>query len=182
MSRPVYLALHPGGPNSRTHFAVFIPHASLADTDLSASSFKDAPCTGTIVQVVGEPLMSGYALEFKRNFDCSTAHDLRKLVLLGTVDEKHIHDSGNVTGGVSVVDAVPRSRLETEASRVPPPPKGQDMRLPIDGVNTKRCQEWTMEFIRRLVGQGLIQAEAVDIVQSHRDSPTRGIIGMKRNH
>lgn len=197
MSRPVYLALHPGGPNSRTHFAIFIPHANLADKDLAVPTFKDAPCAGTIVQVVGEPLMSGFVLEFKRNFDCSTAHDLRRLALLGNVDTENIYD-GDFSGGSPVVDAVPRSRLEMEATRVPPPPKGQDLRRPIDGVRlfkifgasycanvtqvkTKRCQEWTMEYVMRLVDQGLIHAEAIDIVQRHRDPPTRGIVGMKRD-
>ncbi|KAK4084658.1 hypothetical protein Purlil1_10243 [Purpureocillium lilacinum] len=68
-----------------------------------------------------------------------------------------------------------------EATRVPPPPKGQDLRRPIDGVKTKRCQEWTMEYVMRLVDQGLIHAEAIDIVQRHRDPPTRGIVGMKRD-
>lgn len=33
----------------------------------------------------------------------------------------------------------------------------------------------------RLVDQGLIHAEAIDIVQRHRDPPTRGIVGMKRD-
>lgn len=80
------------GPNSRTHFAIFIPHANLADKDLAVPTFKDAPCAGTIVQVVGEPLMSGFVLEFKRNFDCSTAHDPRRLALLGNVDTENIYD------------------------------------------------------------------------------------------
>ncbi|GJN68192.1 hypothetical protein PLICBS_002235 [Purpureocillium lilacinum] len=149
MSGSVYLALHPGGPNSRTHFAIFIPHANLADKDLAVPSFKDASCAGTIVQVVGEPLMSGFVLEFKRNFDCSTAHDLRRLALLGNVNTENIYD-GDFTGGGPV-------------------------------VKTKRCQEWTMVYVMRLVDQGLIHAEAIDIVQRHRDPPTRGIVGMKRD-
>lgn len=39
----------------------------------------------------------------------------------------------------------------------------------------KRCQEWTMEFVRHLIAKGLIAADAIQIVQSKHDPPTHGI-------
>jgi hypothetical protein len=42
-------------------------------------------------------------------------------------------------------------------------------------MTNKRCQEWTMEYIRHLVAKHFIQPEAIQIVQSRRDPPTHGI-------
>lgn len=42
-------------------------------------------------------------------------------------------------------------------------------------TTNKRCQEWTIEFVRYLVAKGLIAAEAIQIVQSKRDPPNYGI-------
>lgn len=39
-------------------------------------------------------------------------------------------------------------------------------------VNNKRCQEWTMEYVRHLVAKGIMGAGAIQIVQSKRDPPT----------
>lgn len=46
-------------------------------------------------------------------------------------------------------------------------------------TTNKRCQEWTMEYIRHLVSKGYIGAQAIQIVQSKRDPPTHGI-GLRR--
>lgn len=42
-------------------------------------------------------------------------------------------------------------------------------------TTNKRCQEWTMDFVRHLVSKSLITAEAIQIVQSKRDPPNHGI-------
>ena len=39
----------------------------------------------------------------------------------------------------------------------------------------KRCQEWTMEYVRQLVSKRLISSEAIQRVQSKRDPPTHGV-------
>jgi hypothetical protein len=57
--------------------------------------------------------------------------DVQELVLLGIVDSAHVHVPA--TEAFSR-EAVPRSRLEREATAVDPPPRGQDIRSPIDGV------------------------------------------------
>nr|POF03529.1 hypothetical protein CFP56_72054 [Quercus suber] len=83
-------------------------------------------------KVLGEPLMSGFELQFERNYDCSTPTDLQKLVFLGHVDSNHLY---RPSYGDFVKETIPRVRLEHEAARISPPPKGQNIRLPIDGVS-----------------------------------------------
>lgn len=49
--------------------------------------------------------------------------------------------------------------------------------LIVDSLQTtnRRCQEWTMEYIRHLVARDLIAAEAIQIIQAKRDPPSHGI-------
>lgn len=42
-------------------------------------------------------------------------------------------------------------------------------------TTNKRCQEWTMEYVRHLVAKGLVDEKAIEVVQSERDSPAHGI-------
>ncbi|KAL1297355.1 hypothetical protein AAFC00_004896 [Neodothiora populina] len=116
--------------------------------------------------------MAGYRLEIKRNYDCSPSQDLRSLVLLGDVDVVNIHEP---TSKAFVRGDIARGTLERQAATIPPPPKGQNIRAPVDGINTKRCQEWTMDFLNDLVRRNLIGAGAVEIAQRERDPPTHGI-------
>jgi hypothetical protein len=46
-------------------------------------------------------------------------------------------------------------------------------------VTTRRCHEWTVDYIKRLVAQCLVGEEALNIAQNHRDPPTHGILGIK---
>ncbi|KAM5341584.1 hypothetical protein ACJ41O_014615 [Fusarium nematophilum] len=154
--RSVYLAKYRGDSRTRTHFAIFIPNIDLQSRDVSVD-FKDSTCKGTIIQVVGEPLMAGYGLEIKRNYDCTADRDLGQLIPLGHAAAADIYEP---TSPEPLNGDAPRARLEREAAQVAPPPKGQDVRAPIDGVD-------------------LIDQEAVEIVQSHRDAPTHGIFGYK---
>ncbi|CAK1358770.1 unnamed protein product [Cercospora beticola] len=172
-TRSVYLAKYRTSSRERVHFAIFIPNAQHDRKDLS-ETFKSQQTKGKIIQVIGEPLMSGYILEFKRNYDCSTGPALKILKYLGSVDDTHLFEPES---DELVQESTPRSQLEREAQKIPPPRKGQDIRAPIDGVNTRRCQEWTTEFITQLADLGMIEREAVDRVQSERDTPTHGIFG-----
>lgn len=42
-------------------------------------------------------------------------------------------------------------------------------------TTNRRCQEWTMEFVRGLVAKEYIGDDAVDIVHSKRNPSTHGI-------
>ncbi|KAK2591469.1 hypothetical protein QQS21_010845 [Conoideocrella luteorostrata] len=173
-SRAVYLAKYRSAQNQRAHFAVFIPNAEHSHRDL-AQDFAAAKCQGTVIHAVGEPLMAGYTVDIKRNRDCSNVPDLRGLFRLGQVETANVYEP---PPGIESADTA-RTTIEREALSVPAPPRGQDIRAPIDGVATKRCQEWTMEFLSKLEEKGLISSGAVSIAQSHRDPPSLGIFGFK---
>ena len=42
-------------------------------------------------------------------------------------------------------------------------------------TTNRRCQEWTTDYVKRLVAVGYIGEEAVGIVQAQRDPPSHGI-------
>ncbi|KAH6884998.1 hypothetical protein B0T10DRAFT_493094 [Thelonectria olida] len=174
--RSVYLAKYGGSKNQRAHFAIFVPNAQ-HDRKTVSQDFESRPTSGTVIHVVGEPVMAGYVLEIKRNYECSTSRDLKKLVLLGHVDASNVH---NPSSADYRKENTAKGPLEQYAARVAPPPRGQNVRAPIDGVRTKRCQEWTMEFLGVLVNEGLLGPEALQIAQEERDPPTRGIFGYRQ--
>ncbi|OGE49094.1 hypothetical protein PENARI_c023G01958 [Penicillium arizonense] len=70
------------------------------------------------------------------------------------------------------IDPTPRGNIELAAAEVPTPGISQNFMAPI---SNKRCQEWTMEYIRHLVARGIVGKEAIDIVQSKMDLPSHGI-------
>jgi hypothetical protein len=123
--RSVYLAKCRTTASQRAHFAIFIPNVICDRHDL-ATSFKTAPCHGGVIHIVGEPLMSGYAHESKRNYDRVTMHDIQELVFLSYVNEANIFEPTNSTFGR---EGTPRARLEREARLVNPPPRGQNAEL-----------------------------------------------------
>ncbi|RAH61216.1 hypothetical protein BO85DRAFT_484955 [Aspergillus piperis CBS 112811] len=116
----------------------------------------------------------GYQLEFKRNHALSSNEEPYETVLLGHVDSQHIADSLKESSSM-YVDHTPRSDLEIAASQIPAPRVSENFMAPVNDTTNKRCQEWTMEFVRHLVARGLLEEEAVQIVQSKRDSPAHGI-------
>lgn len=115
--RGVYLAVYLQAKNQRAHFAIFIPNADCDRQDV-AQTFTEQRTTGTIIHVVGEPVMSGFALEFKRNYECSTSSYLRKLVPLGQVRSDDVHDP---TKTDHEKETTPRGPLEKEATKITPP-------------------------------------------------------------
>ncbi|KAI9744323.1 MAG: hypothetical protein M1818_002475 [Claussenomyces sp. TS43310] len=116
--------------------------------------------------------MAGYALEIKRNYDCSTSLDLKKLVLLGYVDTTNMHEP---TSKAFIREYTAKSMLERYATSSPPP-RGQNIRAPVDSVDTKPCQEWVTEFLALLANKNITDAKAVGIAQEERDAPTHGIL------
>ncbi|KAJ5156606.1 hypothetical protein N7492_009409 [Penicillium capsulatum] len=142
----------------RAHFAIFVPAAA-------------SPDQGTLIQAVGAPMM-GYMLEFKRNYALADSVERYTIVPVGDIDSTNIVDS---TDGVKTSDSVPRGTLEVAAAQIPTPGISENFLAPVNDTTNKRCQEWTMEFIRALVGRGLLESEAIRVVQSKRDSASHGI-------
>ena len=130
--RSVYLAKYRGAASQRYHFALFIPNAVIDGRDLT-QDFKSASCKGTVIHVVGEPVMSGYKLEIKRDYECANSRDLDALVLLGHVDSSLLY---NPPVASFIKEDTPRGALERQIALVPPPKGGQNVRAPVDGVNT----------------------------------------------
>ncbi|KAF5602081.1 uncharacterized protein FSUBG_7916 [Fusarium subglutinans] len=131
--RSLYLAKSGGGTNRRSHFALFIPNAGY-DRDTMSEDFSSLKAIGTRIHVVGEPLMSGFAFEIHRNYNTQAYPDLKELVFLGKIDDSFIHNYPETESGIR--ENTPRSLIERLAESVPPPPKGQNIRAPIDGVRT----------------------------------------------
>ncbi|KOS46005.1 hypothetical protein ACN38_g3078 [Penicillium nordicum] len=115
--------------------------------------------------------MAGYVLEFKRNYDPSLEpHD--QMFPIGQVHSSDIVDSPDAAPSIG---STPRGKIELAATQIPTPGINQNFMAPVNDITNKRCQEWTMEYVRHLVAKGLIDEEAIEIVQSKRDSATHGI-------
>ncbi|KAJ5664661.1 hypothetical protein N7462_011474 [Penicillium macrosclerotiorum] len=161
-ARTIYLISSRNAEAQRAHFAIFVPA-------------EGAPDKGTLIEAVGAP-MAGYVLNFERNFS-PTDDSLENYDIfpIGEVDPVNIIDD---TTGVKSADAEPRGNIEVVASQVPTPGISENFLAPVnDSIQTanKRDQEWTMDYIRHLVGRRLIGSEAIQIVQSKRDPPTHGL-------
>ncbi|KAH8429306.1 uncharacterized protein LDX57_006973 [Aspergillus melleus] len=157
-TRPIFLLSSRNAPSQRAHFGIFVPLAV-------------DPHRGTLINVVGAPMM-GYGLIFQRNYmPATTGHD--ELVPIGSVACDHIVDTS--ASGTASEDSTPRGTLEILAAQVPPPRISENFMAPVNDTTNKRCQEWTMEYLRHLVKKGIIGAGAIEVVQSKRDSPTHGI-------
>jgi hypothetical protein len=79
--------------------------------------------------------MSGFAFEVHRNYSTQAYPDLKQLVFLGKVDDSILHNYPETEPEIRENTA--RSLLERVAESVTPPPKGQNIRAPIDGVRTQ---------------------------------------------
>ncbi|PYH37126.1 uncharacterized protein BO87DRAFT_404793 [Aspergillus neoniger CBS 115656] len=111
-----------------------------------------------------------------RNYSPKFTKQRYEIFPIGEVSGANIVDSPDGPPGT---DNSPKGNIEIAASQVPTPRKSENFMAPVNETTNKRCQEWTMEFIRHLVSKGLIGEGAIEIVQSKRDPPTHGI-GLQR--
>ncbi|KAF5689863.1 hypothetical protein FDENT_4177 [Fusarium denticulatum] len=130
-ARSLYLAKSGGGANQRSHFALFIPNAEY-DRDTISEDFRSLKAVGTRIHVVGEPLMSGFAFEIHRSYNTQAYSDLKQLVFLGKIDDSVLHNYPETESEIR--ENIARSLFERVAESLNPPPSGQDIRAPIDGV------------------------------------------------
>ncbi|KAL2859868.1 uncharacterized protein BJX67DRAFT_375995 [Aspergillus lucknowensis] len=156
--RTIYLVAFRPAPNQRAHFAIWVPSAT-------------NPESGSLIQVVGAP-MAGFKHEFKRGYQPALTTQSYKIFPIGEVDSAHIVDWPD---HVHLTDSEPKGNIELAAVQVPAPRASQNFMAPVNDTTNKRCQEWTMEFIRHLVAKRYIGAGAIEIVQSQRDPPSFGI-------
>jgi len=95
-TRRVYLAKYRATISQRAHFAIFIPNDA-SDRASLTQDYRKVKTSGTIIHVVGEPVMNGYVHEFKRNYEASASRELSEVILLGTVDVANIFESSSTT-------------------------------------------------------------------------------------
>ncbi|EXM14371.1 hypothetical protein RAB80_009954 [Fusarium oxysporum f. sp. vasinfectum] len=130
--RSLYLAKSGGGANHRSHFALFIPNTEY-DRNTVSEDFRSLKAIGTRIHVVGEPLMSGFAFQVHRNYNTQVYADLKSLVFLGKIDDSILCDYPETE--TEIRETTPRSNIERLAECVTPPPRGQNIRAPIDGMS-----------------------------------------------
>ncbi|KAI4940331.1 hypothetical protein J4E86_010965 [Alternaria arbusti] len=149
-TRTLYLIIWPAPKNQRAHFGIWAPD-------------EEDGLVGTAIHVVGTP-MSGFKLEFKRKYDHTKTARAPQLVPLGEVQEDLIHK----WDGERMDHYTAMGTLEKIAEQVPPPRKSENFLAPVN-------DEWTMDYVRRLVQKGYLQESAIETVQARRDPPNVGI-------
>ncbi|RMZ81399.1 hypothetical protein DV738_g2283, partial [Chaetothyriales sp. CBS 135597] len=114
------------------------------------------PGRGTLINVVGTP-MTGFQLETKSDHDPGATQEPYESFSLGQVPEASVATMLQLAGTVR------------------PPGISQNFMAPVDGVNNRRCQEWTTDFVKLLVDRQHLDESANQIIQAARDPPTWGI-------
>ncbi|RFU33205.1 hypothetical protein B7463_g3144, partial [Scytalidium lignicola] len=95
------------------------------------------------------------------------------MVAIGDVSSENVLD---YTGdGKQTIDTTPRDNIERVAAQVPPPRISANFMVPVNNTTNRRCQEWTTDFIRRLIQLQYVRKDALNIVEAHRDPPNFGI-------
>ncbi|PLN85984.1 hypothetical protein BDW42DRAFT_190484 [Aspergillus taichungensis] len=130
MSRTIHLALFSNGPKP-AHYAVFIPTG-------------DAGMKGKIIHVIGNTA-TGFALEFKRNYDFDLTRQRYQLIPLAQVNSQYIRDT--VGNGQLSHDTIARDQLESAATMAP------------------NCKDWMQDYVERLVAEGLVPSGAGLVVE-----------------
>ncbi|KAG9120684.1 hypothetical protein FRC07_003723 [Ceratobasidium sp. 392] len=122
------------------------------------------PDIGKIISAVGDPSTS-FVHEFQRNFSPASPSSMLPILLCDTVKSKHIIDGE--LGPESTIDAHATDDLENVALAVPPP--GKSLNSVADSGAKRRvainnCQTWMREYVVKLVGGGILDALAVDVL------------------
>lgn len=140
--RSVYLIKVRYNAEVRWHFGILIPNSGtwLKHLDLRPGhKKKKSPFLGTVIHVAGSPV-TGYELEFKRNFDANACPDaLREVVRIGKIHTALILDPyGKETAppnGDVVSEETPRCPLEKIAMQIDVPDRCTDLDEPINNVS-----------------------------------------------
>ncbi|KAJ8109793.1 hypothetical protein OPT61_g7201 [Boeremia exigua] len=156
-SHTIYLIIYLGQTGQRAHFGIWVP-------------YEEGSSEGTVIHVVGAPMV-GFSLSFKRRYNPEDTGRAVRLVSIGTVLAQNLH----VFEGEKGEDTTPRGNLELAAAQVPPPRASANFLAPVNDTTNRRCQEWTMDYVRRLVALRYLDEAAIAIVHSKRDAPNVGI-------
>ncbi|KAG6810391.1 hypothetical protein H0H92_012074 [Tricholoma furcatifolium] len=147
-ARNVYLVSVPLR-NARPHWAIWIPVNS-----------NSPNAVGKKIHAVGAP-QSGFEIVVEHAFDWSSDADKTHLFLLGTTDASNIIDIAEPTRTTSLNKD---DKFEKVASTV----SAVVAALQRDIPGMRRCQEWTMDYIKALVKAGLLPDDAIVVVAEAR--------------
>ena len=76
--------------------------------------------------------MTGYILEFKRNYSPADTKDTYSMIPLGEVDSVNIVDA---TLGIKSSDSIPQGNIELAAAEVPTPGMSENFLSPVNDVS-----------------------------------------------
>ncbi|KAJ7804003.1 hypothetical protein B0H14DRAFT_1627662 [Mycena olivaceomarginata] len=148
----------------RAHYSIFIPY------------LDDDAQVGKIIQVHGNPWVSGFVFEIKTGVNTRPSEALARqgahFLKLGQVSSLDFVDDGEAYDSRN--EPNPADRIECVAASIPLPyRKPEAVPEPADDAiwlgphpDFERCQEWTRRFVRALVDARILEEEAVAIVQS----------------
>jgi hypothetical protein len=162
--RTLHLVVYPKQVSQHAHFGIRV-----AD--------KEGGDFGTLIHVVGSP-MTGSALQFRRRYAPKDDDRHPRVLRVGEIETQHIHDYEGERGE----DITSKGSLEGVAAQIQPPRPSENFRAPINDVSVfffrmfafiltgqttnRRCQEWTMDFVRRLVAVVYLDESLIKVVQS----------------
>jgi hypothetical protein len=134
-TRSIQLVRYREASSQRAHFAIFVPDVGI-------------PGQGTLIHVVGSP-MTGYSLEFKRQYNLEATNRRHDTVTIAQVPAQHVAILPDAN--LSRPD-LPRTNLEQVACEIQPPGPSQNFMAPIDGVSEQifqlRKRRVDLHFVR----------------------------------
>ncbi|OCH95599.1 hypothetical protein OBBRIDRAFT_720454, partial [Obba rivulosa] len=118
------------------------------------------PDIGKVIHVTGDAL-SGFTLEFKRNYRLSSTARAQSIHLIATVDDSIVVD---VPGdGSFSIDQDAADQLERKASSIPAPGKSLTLGHLLYGTRRviKNCRMWLRDVVGALVIDKLFPESAI---------------------
>lgn len=122
-----------------------------------------SPTIGKVIQAVGTPY-TGYGLEFKRNYDLDQETRKFQKIFIADVADDQVGDKLGDSKVTSDVDA--QDVLEKEAKKIQPPGVSPQ---PTVLFGYKNCQSWLKEYVDWLVKRGILQKDAIVVLDNAPD-------------
>ncbi|KAI5866813.1 hypothetical protein GGS23DRAFT_593547 [Durotheca rogersii] len=155
MSRTIYLLVFNQRP-FKAHWCLWIPG-------------EDNPNVGKRIHVEGS-VSEGFRTTITHNYDISRTSRRYQLIALGQVSSRHIVDPNASLGQYDRAENdTPTDKVESVASAIPAP--GPSL---VSASSSQRhgriqlndCQTWLTQVISALVNEGILNDEAINIIQS----------------
>ncbi|OAX82367.1 hypothetical protein ACJ72_03284 [Emergomyces africanus] len=153
MGPMIYLAIFSNGPRS-AHWAIFVPEAGNPQN----------PQKGKLIHVTGNPV-TGFFLQFKRNYDFTQTRTAHEIIPLTEIDERLVSNPQS-TNAPPTNDTTARDQLESVATVVNPPGRSPN---PFDTA-APNCQTWIRWYVGELVRRDLVLEAANEVLDNARQN------------